>query len=261
MAVAEPFEFVNDVAADFREEVDIADGLLREITTANRRATPAEYVYFARNLSWDEAKVKDELRRMSSVLRLESIAGRPEDREAASIEATTAEQVLAKESPKITEQIEKLQAKLRSIEADARLGRKRCEEQAEACRQLRALAPQHVRDAVRSAVQLLDNTAMRWILDAEVRANELECCLTPSRYPSEDAYLESLERSAHDAVVRVVTNNTFRRRLSAEWSTIKASMEAELAELRSELETKRADYNEKLAAIEKPLDHYAQGIA
>jgi len=260
--IAEP-TLAEEVAQDHFEDCIEADHLLKEIVTANRTPTYSEQVFFKSKMGWDDREVIKQRRRMHNVLRLRAIAGSAADRAAAAKEATTAAAVLEKEGPKIADQIAKLEGKLRVLESDARLSAKRVEDQADACRQLRELAPEAIAKEVRDRRNALDATLMRSIYDLQTRENELACCLDPQRYATEAAYLEMLERSHADAVVRVETLNTFRRRLSPHWQTIKAAMELELAELRSQLEIKQADYETTLAPLVARLDYYttAQGIA
>jgi hypothetical protein len=246
----------QDIAVSHVENILEADQLLREIAGANRQPTYAETVFFTRECGWSDVTIREQLRRMTNVLRLESIAGSPADREAAGIEATTAASVLGKESPKIIDQIEKLQSKLNGLERDARLSAKRVTEQSEAVQQLRGLCPEHVFKSVNAKRNLLDQTLMRSILDIETRINEIECCLAPSKYPTEAAYLESLERSFPGAVNRTNHGQMFRRQLTAQWPSIRAEIENELAELQAKIEPLQTQYDTELARIEKPLSYY-----
>jgi hypothetical protein len=249
--------FVREVAQDHAEEVQAVDTLLAEITQANRRATHAELCYFSKNLNWDESDVKRELRRMHSVLRLQSIAGGLEDRQAAAKEAETSTQILEKEGVKVADQIAKLQAKLASMERDQRLAVKRVEDQSEAVKQLRELCPEHIRKSVNDERGRLDSSIMRQIQDAQTRTNELECCLTPSRYPSESAYLEALERSCREAVHVGNNGRMIRRQLSPTWPSIRDSMETELQGLRDSITALQEQYDAAIGPIESKLDYYA----
>ena len=253
----ENFSAAAEVAERHRENIIEADALLREICQSGRRPTFAELTFFQREIGWDDTRQAKEVRRMNSVLRLSAIAGAAADREASGKEAETAAAVLETEGPKLIAKIEKLRQSLDALERDARLSAKRVTEQAEAAEALRALAPENIAGSVRSAVQTIKGSLGREIGDAEVRANELRCCLSPSLYKTEGAYLESLQRSFGDAVTMVTINRVIRRKLSAAWPGIRAEIETELTELHPKLVELRAQYAEQITAAEQPLSYYA----
>jgi hypothetical protein len=246
-----------EVAELYREKIIEADDLLREICQANRRPNYGELVCFQRENGWNEKRVQQELRRMGNVLRFQSESGTPADREASAKEAATAAAIAEKECPKLAAKIEELQAKLNGLERDQRLSAKRCEEQSQAVQRLRELVPEHIAGAVRSEVSRIESTIGREILDSEIRINELQCCLDPSRYRDEAMYLESLKRSFPDAITEIVEGRILRRRLSPQWPAIREGIQAELAELMPRVETLKAQRAEMLEVAERPLNHYA----
>ena len=193
---------------------------------------------------------------MNSVIRLQAIAGRSADREAASKEAETTAAILEKEQPKLESKIAELTAKLNGLERDSRLSAKRCEEQSEAVQQLRGQVPEHIRTSVQHNVSTIKSTLGREILDSEIRINELQCCLDPSRYPNENAYLEALHRSFRDAVIVGSVGKIIKRTLSPAWPTIRSSIDSELSALKEKLEPLRAEYCEAMTAATAPLDYY-----
>lgn len=265
MAIAEldneRFSYVAEIALDRAEKIADADQILEEIVRADRRPTAAELGWFSSELHWNEMQVRAELRRMGNVLRLRSIAGTPSDRAAASQEAEVAAAVLAKEGPKISDQIDKLAGKLSGLERDARLSAKRVEDQQSAVTQLREHCPEHIREVVRERQNELDHSTGRALLDAKVRQNELDCCLDESRYPSKAAWLEQIQRSAREAT-KIITQGGYQKvELSDRWPSVRASMEAELAELNEQIPQLEAALAERTAAIQSGLDFYSQGSA
>lgn len=257
----ERFNFVAEIAAERAEKILDADSILEEIVRADRRASVAELGWFSSELHWNETTVRAEIRRMGNVLRLRSIAGSPANREAASQEAEVAVGILSKEGPKISDQIDKLTAKLSGLERDARLSAKRVEDQQQAVEQLRALAPESVREAVRHRQSELDHSVGRALHDAHGRQNELACCLDETRYPSKSAWLEQLQRSARDATQIVQQGGYQKVELSAKWPAIRVAMAAELAELNEKIPQLEAELAERTAAINSGLDFYARGTA
>jgi chromosome segregation ATPase len=253
----EPYSVAGEVFDRHIGCLGEAEILLREINHDGRVPTFAELTFFKRECGWDQRAVNDQIRRVNSVLRFTAIAGGSADRKATSKEAATAAEILEKEGPKLAAKIEELQTKLSGLERDARLSAKRCEEQSEAVQRLRELVPEHIAGEVRSEVGRIEATVGREMLDSETRANELECCLTPSKYRDERGYLEALQRSFRDAVTVITENNIIRRRLSPEWPTIRAGIQNELAELKPRIETLRSQRAEAIEAAEKPLGYYA----
>lgn len=245
--------YADEVKESFEFECESADLLLRDIVLRDQTPTYAEAVAFKQKMNWNEKEIRDQLRRMHSVLRQQAIAGSPASREATEQEAATATAVAEKEIPKLDEQIAKLQAKREGLERDKRLAVKRCEEQRQAVQQLRGLVPKHIRENVNHAVNAIESTIGRQILDMGARIGELECCLDPSRYRDEQAYLEGLQRSFRQAVI--VGSN--RRALSPEWPTIRNGIQSELADLKERIEPLRAQRQELTEQAEKPLEFYA----
>lgn len=245
--------YADEVKEDFEATSFEAELLMRDIVMRDQTPTYAELVTFQQKMGWDEKEVRTQLRRMHSVLRLQAIAGTPASREAAEQEATTATAVAEKEVRKIDDQMEKLQAKKDTFERDARLSAKRFEEQRQAELQLRGLAPKHIQEMVRHAVGAIESTIGREILNMEVRINELENCLDPTKHRDEQAYLETLHRSFRPAVI--VGGN--KRVLSPEWPAIRNEIQAELTDLKERIEPLKAQRAELTEQAEKPLAFYA----
>jgi flagellar biosynthesis GTPase FlhF len=253
----ETFSAISEIAEHYSENIAEADLLLREICQSGRRPTFAELTFFQREIGWDSIAVQSQLRRMNNVLRLQAIAGTSDDREASVKESETAAAVAETELPKLAAKRQKIEVEENRIKRERDLSAKRCEEQSGAAEQLRTLAPENIAGSVRSAVQTIKSSIGREISDAEVRANELRCCLTPSLYKTEAAYLEVLQRSFGDAVTMVTINRVIRRKLSAAWPGIRAEIETELTELHPKLVELRAQYAEQISAAEQPLSYYA----
>ena len=251
------YSLVAEAAESHHDALVEADFLLLEIAAANRRPTEAELSFFFRNVRWDELKVRSELRRAANVLRFRAIAGSPDDRQAAEKEASTAASVLDSQGDKVRDQIEKLEAKLRGMENDARLSAKRVADQVDAVEQLRKLTPSHVADAVQRRRSAIDHSLGREIADSRIRRTEIECCLSPDRYPNEQSYLESLRRSCRPAVVEGSSGGYIRRSLSPEWPRIKAELQTELSDLTESMPEKQVEYDRLMTELESQLDHYA----
>ena len=249
-------EATQDIAEDYRQSLMNADHLLREICHAGRHPSFADMTFFQRECGWDEQKVAAQLRRMNSVLRLSAIAGTAGDREASFKESESAAAVLEKEGPKLAAKIADLQAKLTALERDARLSAKRVEEQNDAVAKRHELAPEHVWTEVQSTTNLLKRTTGAEINNAETRVQELACCLDSTRYRHQQDYLESLRRSFCGSVVVKEYGKFLKRELSPQWPEIQASIESELAELQTKLESMQAEYSEAIEQAELPLNFY-----
>jgi hypothetical protein len=251
------FSHVREIELSQRDAIEEADQVLAEIVRANRRATSGELAYFQSELRWDERQVKNELRRMGNVVRDRAIAGTASDRAAAQAEAEVADGILQREGVKVAGKIAELQAKLSAMERDSKLSSQRVVDQAEAIERLRNNSPQHIRDGVRHRENELAHGIGRQLSDAETRLNEIDCCLDPSRYPSEATWLETLERSCRDAVEQVLAGQFIRRRKSEKWPAIQAELEAERERLQVERDELKAEIAGQEQEIRKALDFYA----
>ncbi len=249
------YSLAAEVADSHRSDLGEADVLLREIVQANRRPSYPESVFFQK-LGWSDATVTNQLRRVNNVLRLQAIAGSVTDREAATTEAATAAKVAETELPKLQLKREKLEAEERRIATERDRSVKRVFEQTEAVVALRALVPQHIHDQVNADVNLIKSSIGRQIADAEVRVQELECCLSPGRYPNENAYLEMLHRSCRAAVLVGDVNRILKRKLSPEWPQIRLEIEAELVSLTGMLPDMKQNLVEALEQARAPLNFY-----
>jgi len=254
-----PFSFASEVAESHSMDCSQADELLRTIVQENRKPNYAEAVFFQQKMGWDSVRVNDQYRRMNSVLRLQAVCGSLADRQAAQDECKTSADVLAKEEPKLEAKVAELQSKLEGLRRDARLSARRCEEQTQAVRQLRELIPQHILLHVQAAVATIADTLRRDVLDAESRIQEIQCCITPSKYANENSYLEALRRSFREAITDHVEGHSLSFRLSTAWPGIRNAIEAELSALQSRLPDMKAEYTAAIEAAEAPLDYYSSG--
>ena len=255
--MSQPSCFAEEVEQDFADRSHEAELLLFDVCREGRTEfLTSERAYLARELNWDEKKCRQELARVHRVARLQAIAGSPVDREAALQECMTSNDLLAKQGPKITQDIEKLQAKLSGMERDASTAIRRAEQQADACTQLRTMCPQHIQQRVESKVSTIANTLRRDVIDAESRIHELQCCLTPAKYQNQSLYLEALRRSFREAVNADAAGRSLTYRLAPAWPAIRGEIEAELFELQSKLPGLQALYDDAIEAAEMPLNYY-----
>ena len=253
-----------DVASEHDDKLRDADQLLREIKLADRPPNYQELVFFRQQVGWNETQVKEQLRRMHSVLRFEAIAGTPENREAAKVEAAKAKEVYDKEVPKVQAQLEKLEAKLRQLETDKRVSSTRIEQQTEAVEKLRELAPEHIAAEVNQRRGLIKSTLGRELLDKKSRAIEIESCLDPSKHANPKMHIEAVRRSCREAVAEIVRGRdegyqSLSYAFSDKWPSIRAAMENELAELQPQIDELQTQLDAELSALKNSLDFYGQG--
>jgi len=251
------YSAVQEAAIEFAEACHDAEAMLTEIVHAGRRANYAELTWFQKHLRWDEAEVRRQVSRMTTVLRLRAIAGTPADREAAAKEAAAAADVLAKEAPKLEAKIAELSGKLASMERDERLATKRVDEQADAVEKLRTMVPQHIRDSVRDAVNRLATSTGRQISEMRTRVFQLDCLIDTKRYDNQDRHLEAIQRAFPAAVIQGVSGAFITRQFSPEWPAIKESILAEAADLRAKIEAMQPELDAAIAEAEAPLTHYS----
>lgn len=250
----------NYVRSDFADRSREAELLLTEISREGRTSLlTSERAFLAREMGWDDAEIKRQLRRVNNILRLQAIAGRPEDREAALQECQVSTDLLAKESPKIREKIQELQAKLSGLERDATSAQRRVEQQAEAVQQLRSQCPVDIRERVQQAVNVVEAGIGKDLRDAKARLNELRSILNLDNcHETPQRHLEfCLSRMLPAAVTTATVNRMIQRRYSPEWPAIKAQHECEYTERSELLPGIQAEYDSQIQQAELPLDFYA----
>ena len=258
--MAQPTNFAEEVQQDFADRSHEAELLLFDVCREGRTEfLTSERAYLARELNWDEKKCRQELARVHRVLRLQAIAGSPAGREAALSECMTATDLHAKQGPKITQDIEKLQAKLSGMERDASAAIRRAEQQADACTQLRTMCPVAIVDGVNRERRALEAGVGQDLRDSKSRHHELMCNLDLDNvYESKEKHIEyGLLRSLPAAVAKIVVNQILRYDYSAEWPSLKAKCAAEYAAITEKLPELQAVYDDAVRQAELPLDFYS----
>ena len=192
----------------------------------------------------------------------QAIAGRPDAREAALLEAETSAAILEKEQPKLEAKIAELQTKLAALERDARLSAKRCDEQRDAVSKLRELVPSHIRQKVEQGILILNTEGVGATLrEVKSRHHELVCILNVGDvYESTARHIEfGLRQLFPEAVTQTDENRWNQYVYSPSWPGLKSAAEVEFAELNSKLPELQAAYDAELAEIENRLDFYSNG--
>lgn len=250
----------QEVRSDFADRSRDAEGLLMEICREGRtELLTSERAFLAREMSWDELEIKKQLRRVNAIMRLQAIAGRPEDREAALNECQTATDLHAKRAPKIRDQIAKLESELSGLERDASTAQKRVTAQAEAVQQLRQYVPPDVKESVQVAIRGIEAGIGQDLRNAQARHHELRCVLNiNSVYESAKQHIEfGLRNLLPAAVSTTVQNSMISHGYSPKWPALKAECEREFSELSSRLPELQAEYDEAIRQAELPLEYYA----
>lgn len=255
-----PQSFAEEVQQHFSVDAMDAEQLLMDVAREGRtELLTSERAYLAREMGWDDAEIKRQQRRVNSILRLSAIVGRPEDRESALNECQVATDLLAKQGPKITQEIEKLQQKLAGLERDANSAQRRVEQQTEAVVNLRQHVPNHIRERVQRAVNVVNTGIGADLRDAKARHHELTCILNIGNvYESQERHLEFGLKNLLPAAVITGENGRFiTRAYSPEWPTLQAECQREFAELNQRLPDLQAEYDSQIQQAELPLDFYS----
>ena len=249
--------FADEIAESYQADLEQAEWLLSDRARQHQKLTAADYAFLSR-LGWDEVKARQQFSRVTQALNQQAICGRPEDREAAMLEAETAAAVYAKEQPKLEAKIEELTAKLNGLERDHRLSQKRVEQQLEACKKTREFAPLYIRQQVDAARAILLNEGVgRTLRDAQSRHQELVCILNHGNvYNHQENHINVLRRCLPEAVSTTIEGRMMRHAFSAQWPVLKAAASAEFAELNQRIPALQSQFDSELAAIESPLDYY-----
>lgn len=259
-------ETVKDfVREDFIERSREAESLLVEVAKEGRNDfLVSERAFLVREMGWDVEEQKRQLRRVNTILRLQAIAGTSKDREAALKECQVSADLLAKEEPKILEQIAKLESKLAGLKRDASTAQKRVEQQSEAKQQLRSHCPADIKEAVKLAVKVVEASIGQQLREAKARHHELRCILNIDNvYENQGRHLEyALSKNLPDAVEIVLHgpaggNRTIERRYSAAWPALRAQCQQEYAAVCEQIPDLQAEYNAAIEQAELPLGFYA----
>jgi hypothetical protein len=250
----------QDIRQDFVERSREAEALLIEISREGRTDfLTSERAFFVREMGWSPDDAKRELRRVNTILRLQAIAGTSKDREAALKECQVSTDLLAKEEPKILEQIAKLESKLAGLRRDASTAQKRVEQQGEAKQQLRSHCPPDIKETVKLAVKTVEAGIGQQLRDAKARHHELRCILNIDNvYESAEKHIEyGLKRLLKAAVSETVNRQIISRSYSPEWPSLKAECQDEYGELCQRLPELQAEYDQQIEQAEAPLSFYA----
>ena len=249
------------VREDFTDRSREAEQLLFEVCREGRTdLLTSERAFVAREMGWDDGEVRRQLRRVNSVVRLQGIAGRPEDREATLTECQVATDLLAKEGPKMETKIQELTAQLNGLRRDATTAQKRADAQAEAVQQLRQVCPQDIREQVQRSVKAVEAGIGQDLRTAKARHHELKCILNLDNvYESVQKHIEFGLRTLLPAAVTqtVDAGRMIRHAYSTEWPTLKAEHELEFAELSDQLPELQTEFDEAIRQAEQPLDYFS----
>jgi hypothetical protein len=254
-------ETVKDfVREDFVERSREAESLLVEVAKEGRNDfLVSERAFLVREMGWDVEEQKRQLRRVKTILRLQAIAGTSEDREAALKECQVSTDLLAKEEPKILEQIAKLESKLAGLKRDASTAQKRVEQQGEAVQQLRTRCPEDIKETVKLAVKVVEDGIGHQLRDAKARHHELRCILNIDNvYESAEKHIEyGLRRLLPEAVQTATEGRMMRYGYSAEWPMLKSQCQLEYAALCQQVPELQAEYDTAIERAELSLGFYA----
>jgi hypothetical protein len=139
------------------------------------------------------------------------------------------------------------------MESDASRATRRSDDQAEAVKMLRQLAPDTVAEDVRLKQAELDFGLGRELSDAEGRERQLRACIDRKLHQSDADHLDCVERSERSAVMRGRDRKVF----SPAWPEIKVAMEAEAAELAPKIDELKKRIAHRQAEIDQGLDYYS----
>jgi hypothetical protein len=249
----------NYVRSDFADRAREAEQLVIEVVMEGRTEfLTSERAFLAREMGWDEKQARKELVRVRNILRLQAIAGRPEDREAALTECQTSVDLLAKQGPKIEEKIEKLRAELSGLERAASTAQKRVEAQSEAVQQLRTLCPQDIKERVQQAIRIVEAGIGQDLRTATARHRELQGILNLGNvYESPQKHLDALKFLLRSAVLEGVSSGFVTRAYSPEWPMLRSQCESEYAAICERLPQLQTEYDAAIEQAELPLGFYA----
>jgi chromosome segregation ATPase len=248
---------VDRLAGDLLDRVTEADGVLRHILDRDGKPTIAETSYFASEHDWHVANtptprgkksLRNELARMSRVMRFERAAGTKADREALAKEVDRTAAELRKQGPALDEKIAKLQAEKAQLERAASSTERRLCEAEQAAENLRECVPAEITAIADQATAIVKQSELgERLRELESRAAELRTIITMEG--EQIVFYCSMYR-------REWLIGAGARVHATHWDNYRSQCERELVDLLPQLAQAKQAYDEALEAAKAPLDFY-----
>lgn len=245
---------VSQVGLEHEYNFALNDAMLRKIVAENRKPTFSELTFFKSKCGFDQMAVNTQIRRMSSVMRLQSVVGSTAQREAALNERNKSAEILSTEGAKLDDKIAKLTEQKAALERAASQAEKRFEQIQIACDELQKL------ELLRSDLQATYTGLKQqfggstWsemnALGVEIQFREL--------LVSSEINVQKLEhiRSNFRHCIEICQYTRKPKLIGFAWEAQKEVLRQELEEMRPKFEALRAIREEQEAQLDELKTHY-----
>ena len=250
-------EEVTEIEAEYSRYFGTADELLRKIATEKRAPRFAELSFFKSRCLWDDAEIRRQINRITSVIRGQLIAGSQSDRDAADAENEKSHEILNAQKPKIEQEITALQERLSGLDRSANRAERRCEEIDCAVSDLKKLLRQDLEEKYNTHfASIVGEFAKIGELTTEVSHREVCLNPAPDMFNDRQRFYSMLQMYYPDCVERKENHGGRLEFSEPAWTLRKITMAIELELMRVELETLQMQKRFRLESIEPILDFY-----
>lgn len=248
-------ELTSRALIERRQLREQAEQIFRGAVIEGRDLDYNEIDFLSGEVNYDPKKIKDEMRRMTEVVRNELIVGDSATRAKHTQNAAAAQAELLARGPEITEKITELQAELARLEKTAADFVRREEQIQIGLERLKKLAPPLAIARYNAKFSNLSQTLYKEINANKIDLQGYRVALSKDTHNQTD--LQDLWLSYREFMVQSTDSS---RRLSyamrPEWQDERRRMQEMIPQLEQDIEEMQAKYDAELADIEADLQVY-----
>lgn len=258
-AKSEFSELAGEVASQLlinrRKLLEQAEAIIRGAVEAGRELNYSEIDFLSGEVNFDQRKIKDEMRRLTDVVRTQAIVGDSATRAKHKQNAEAAQADLVQRVPELDEQIAQLQAEKARLEKTAADFVRREEQIAVGLERLKTLAPPLSIARYNAKRSNLDSLLMRQILDTGTELQHYQVLLAKDTNNQQD--LQDLWLHCREFMTQVNTNRQLSYAVKpAEWAAECQRMREMIPQLEQDIAAMQEQYDSELADIESELQIY-----
>lgn len=258
-AKSEFSELASEVASQLlinrRKLLEQAEAIIRGAVEQGRELNYSEIDFLSGEVNFDQRKIKDEMRRLSDVVRTQAIVGDSATRAKHKQNAEAAQADLVQRVPELDEQIAQLQAEKERLEKTAAGFIQREEQIAIGLERLKTLAPPLSIAKYNAKFQNLGRTVYKALNDTKAELNGYKVILSRDTNNQQD--LQDLWLHCREFMTQSTTNRHLTYAVKpAEWAAECQRMREMIPQLEQEVAAMQEQYDSELADIEADLQVY-----
>lgn len=259
-AVSEFSELAGEVASQLlinrRKLLDQAEAIIRGAVEAGRDLDYNEIDFLSGEVNFDQRKIKDEVRRLTDVVRTQAIVGDSATRAKHTQNTEAALADLKQRVPELDEQIAQLQAEKARLEKTAADFVRREEQIQVGLERLKTLAPPLSIARYNAKFQNLSQTLYREINANKIDLQGYKVALSKDTHNQQD--LQDMWLTQREYMVQSVESGSRRLLYSMrpEWQDERRRMQEMIPQLEQDIAAMQEKYDAELADIEADLQVY-----